>query len=79
MLLTDIHTEYTHHFSWQDVRLEWADLAPDIPVLEGEDWLTDRLWIPNIFIENERSSQVGCCYHHFTRDIIAGDDRQPVI
>ena len=44
---------------WQDPRLKYSHLVPHTEfVLEGEDWFSQRIWTPNIYIENEVTSEV---------------------
>ena len=39
-------------FRWTDLRLKYSTLDYE-KNLEGETWVGDRIWTPNIFIENE--------------------------
>ena len=44
---------------WQDPRLKYSHLVPDTDfVLEGEDWFAGNIWTPNIYIENEVTSEL---------------------
>ena len=47
---------------WSDPRLRFvnSNLTEAITksVIQGEEWFADRIWTPNVFIENELSSSV---------------------
>ena len=44
---------------WQDPRLKYSHLVPHTDfVLEGEDWFAGNIWTPNIYIENEVTSEL---------------------
>jgi hypothetical protein len=46
---------------WTDPRLSFsnaANVSSQVDVLEGEAWFADRIWTPNVFVENEMSSSV---------------------
>ena len=34
----------------------FQNISEDIELIEGEDWFADKIWTPNVFIENERDS-----------------------
>jgi len=41
---------------FQENRLKFTNFSEEIKLIEGEDWFTKSIWMPNIFIENERES-----------------------
>ena len=44
---------------WHDQRLKYSHIVPYTDfVLEGEDWFAGNIWTPNIYIENEVTSEV---------------------
>ena len=45
---------------WLDPRLRYSHLVDHQSnfVLEGEDWFSEKIWTPNIYIENEVTSEV---------------------
>ena len=45
-------------FRWRDPRLRYYDQPDHNKILTGESWFADRIWTPNVFIENEVSSEV---------------------
>jgi len=42
---------------WRDTRLKYSQSDYE-KVLEGESWLADKIWTPNIYIENEVASEI---------------------
>ena len=42
----------------QDPRLNFESYSQEITEIRGEDWITENIWTPNIFIENERESSL---------------------
>ena len=45
------------YFRWRDTRLKYSQSDYE-KVLEGESWLADKIWTPNIYIENEVASEI---------------------
>ena len=47
---------------WDDPRLAFSGTnitgADNVPWIEGEKWFSDSIWTPNIYLENEVSSEV---------------------
>ncbi|CAG0890981.1 unnamed protein product, partial [Cyprideis torosa] len=43
-------------YVWRDERLDFSHV-PDIPVIEGEGWLEEMIWTPNIYFVNEKDSE----------------------
>ncbi len=47
---------------WKDPRLNFYNSnltdAYTTPFIQGEEWFADRIWTPNIFIENELASDI---------------------
>lgn len=50
-----IYPENPWHWPLKDDRLNFSNLA-SFEVINGEDYFTDHIWTPNIFIENGRES-----------------------
>ena len=48
------------YLRWQDPRLRYFHLVDTFNNfdLEGEEWFSERIWTPNIYIENEVTSEV---------------------
>ncbi|CAG0880829.1 unnamed protein product, partial [Cyprideis torosa] len=55
-----VNTEFTiqalFQYVWRDERLDFSHV-PDIPVIEGEGWLEEMIWTPNIYFVNEKDSE----------------------
>ena len=48
-----------YYSRWLDPRLRYSHLVSHTDfILEGEDWFAQRIWTPNIYIENEVTSEV---------------------
>lgn len=43
-------------FEWRDERLAYHNLS-QVHQIEAEDWGADRIWIPTIFLTNDKSSK----------------------
>lgn len=44
-------------YQWKDWRLRYAELAPNIMTIEAEGWAVQHIWIPTIYITNEKQSR----------------------
>ena len=43
---------YIMRLRWRDPRLSYKT-AEHMKILHGEEWFADKIWTPNVFIENE--------------------------
>lgn len=56
--LQDIEVQMLLELRWEDPRLRYSNLNTTISLLIGEKFLFDNIWIPHIFMTNEKNSLI---------------------
>ncbi|XP_073974145.1 pH-sensitive chloride channel 2-like isoform X2 [Rhodnius prolixus] len=54
----DIEVQMLLELRWEDPRLRYSNLNTTISLLIGEKFLFDNIWIPHIFMTNEKNSLI---------------------
>ena len=44
-------------YQWKDQRLAYTAMTSHIMIIEAEDWAVQHIWIPTIYITNEKQSR----------------------
>lgn len=56
--LTEFSSQLEVRYEWRDPRLAYRELAPQVKHLVAEEWGHDLIWVPTIFMANDKKSTV---------------------